>query len=165
MMETDQEDVGDDESSHHHNEQHHHELNNDKKISKRINEELALSAIHQKNVESHWRQVLRKEKFHELYNDIDSLQQYHQHNIQQKKHVLESIQNETVILQQLYHGAMVANINHMERMIGIHDEQVVLVEKSFRERLVSMQAEFQDDVERITTQYDKENDVVQQCRA
>ena len=163
VMETDQDDVGDDESSHHHNEHHHHELNNDKKISKRINEELALSAIHQKNVESHWRQVLRKEKFQELHNDIDSLQQYHQQNIQQKKHVLESIQNETAILQQLYHGAMVANINHMERMIGIHDEQVVLVEKSFRERLVSMQAEFQDDVERITTQYDKENDVVQQC--
>jgi hypothetical protein len=163
MNKADDQDIGDcqDESSSLHHEQNH-ELNSDDEINKRINEELALSAIHRKHVESHWRQVLRKEKFQELHNDIDSLQQYHQQNIQQKKDALKSIQNETAILQQLYHGAMVTNISHMERMIAIHDEQVVLLEKSFQERLASMQTQFQDDVERITTHYDKEKDVVQQ---
>lgn len=154
--------IGDchDESSHH-NEEEHHEPNSE--INERINEELALSAIHRKHVESHWRQVLRKEKFQELRNDIDSLKSYHQQNIQRKKNVLQSIQNETASLQQLYHGAMVANINHMEGMIAIHDEQVVLLEKSFHDRLSSMQAEFHADIEKITGQYDKETEVVQQC--
>mmetsp|Transcript_11859 Transcript_11859/g.18216 ORF Transcript_11859/g.18216 Transcript_11859/m.18216 type:complete len:502 (-) Transcript_11859:41-1546(-) len=149
-----------DESSHH-DEEEHHEPHSE--INERINEELALSSIHRKHVECHWRQVLRKEKFQELRNDIESLQNYHQQNIQQKKNVLQSIQSETASLQQLYHGAMVANINYMEGMIAIHDEQVVLLEKSFHDRLSSMQAEFQADIVKITGQYDKETDVVQQC--
>jgi hypothetical protein len=136
---------------------------NNSEINERIKEELSLSAIHRKQVESHWREVLRKEKFQELHNDIDSLQSYHQQNIQRKRNVLQSIQNETATLQQLYHGAMVANINHMESMIAIHDEQVVMLQKSFHERLASMQAEFNVDVEKITEQYDKEKEIVQQC--
>lgn len=142
---------------------HHDEEEPNSEINERINEELALSAIHRKHVESHWRQVLRKEKFQELLNDIDSLQTYHQQDIQRKKNVLQSIQSETASLQQLYHGAMVANINHMEGMIAIRDEQVVLLEKSFHDRLSSIQAEFHADIEKITRQYDKETDVVQQC--
>jgi hypothetical protein len=135
-----------------------HKLN---EIYQRMNEELALSAIHRKHVESHWRQVLRKEKFQELRNDIGSLQQYHEQTMQQKKDVIKSLQNETVILQQLHHGAVVANINLMENMIEIHDEQVVLLEKSFRERLTAMQSQFQKDIEMITTQYEQEKNVVQ----
>lgn len=159
MNDQDSGDYRDDSS--HHDEEQDHKPNSE--INERINEELLLSAIHRKHVESHWRQVLRKEKFQELHNDIDSLQKYHQQNIQQKKNVLQSIQNETAILQQLYHGAMVANINHMEGMIAIHDEQVVMLENSFRKRLASMQAEFHTDVEKITEQYDKEKEIVQQC--
>ena len=127
----DNQDCHDDSS--HHNEEVRHEPNSE--INERINEELALSAIHRKHVENHWRQVLRKEKFQELRNDIGSLQNYHQQDIQRKKNVLQSIQRETASLQQLYHGAMVANINHMEGMIAIHDEQVVLLEKNFHDRL------------------------------
>jgi hypothetical protein len=132
-------------------------------INQRIKEELALSAIHRKHVESHWRQVLRKEKFQELRNDVGSLQQYHTQNIQRKKDIIRCIQDETANLQKLYHGAMVANINHMENMIAIHDEQVILLEKSFQERLASMQSEFEQDVELITTQYEHEKEIVQQC--
>lgn len=140
--------------------------NNDEEengINQRIQEELALSAIHRKHVESHWRQVLRKEKFQELRNDVGSLQQYHVQNVQRKKDIIRCIQDETVNLQKLYHGAMVANINHMENMIAIHDEQVILLEKSFQERLASMQSEFEQDVEMITTQYEHEKEIVQQC--
>jgi len=164
VMNDDDQDIGDceDESSSICHHEHNNERRNSDEINDRINEELALSSIHQKHVESHWRQVLRKEKFQELQTDIGSLQQYHQQNIQRKRDILKSIQNEIAILQQLYHGSMVANISHMERMIAIHDEQVILLEKSFRERLASVQTEFQDDVDRITTQYDKEKDVVQQ---
>ena len=132
-------------------------------INQRIKEELALSAIHRKHVESHWRQVLRKEKFQELRNDVGSLQQYHVQNVQRKKDIIRCIQDETANLQKLYHGAMVANINHMENMIAIHDEQVILLEKSFQERLASMQSEFEQDVEMITTQYEHEKEIVQQC--
>ena len=153
-------DVSQGESSHHEEELHDGENN---EINKRIKDELALSAIHQKQVDSHWRQVLRKEKFQELHNDIGSLQQNHQQSIQQKKHFLNCIQNETNILQQLFHGAMVENINHMERMIALHNEQVVLLQKDFRARLASLQEEFHDNVETITIQYNKEKEVVQQC--
>src|SRR6056300_498397 len=143
------------------------ETNNNNKeengINQRIKEELALSAIHRKHVESHWRQVLRKEKFQELRNDVGSLQQYHTQNVQRKKDIIRCIQDETANLQKLYHGAMVANINHMENMIAIHDEQVILLEKSFRERLASMQSESEQDVGMITTQYEHEKEIVQQC--
>ena len=68
--------------SSHHEEELHGDDNNE--INQRIKEELALSAIHQKQVDSHWRQVLRKEKFQELHNDIGSLQHQNQQNIVMK---------------------------------------------------------------------------------
>lgn len=131
-------------------------------IAQRLKQELALSSIHRNEVESHWRQILRKEKFQELKDEIGPLAEYHERNVKRKIHVIESTQQEFDRLQELYRKTMVANILRMDELITIHDDQMILLERDFRERVSLLQKEFHCDVERIVQQYDSEKDSVRQ---
>ena len=136
---------------------------NESEITKRLNRELALSSAHRNEIECHWRQVLRKEKFKELHDEIEPLAKYHDRNVTRKREVIQSTQNEFDHLQELYRKAMVANIFRMEELVNIHDDQVILLETTFRERVKALQDEFRNDVESINTQHKKEKDVLRQC--
>ena len=68
--------------------------NRNNEMSRRLNHELALSATHRQQVESHWRQILRKEKFQELHAQISSLSDFHNKNVQRKKYVIQSVERE-----------------------------------------------------------------------
>jgi hypothetical protein len=144
--------------------QHEREhVNNDYEITQRLNRELALSKSHRHEIESHWRQILRKEKYKELHEEIAPLSEYHEQNVERKKEVIKSTQHEFDYLQELYRKAMVANIVRMDEFITIHDDQVILLESDFRERVELLQNEFRREVERINAQYDREKEAVRQC--
>ena len=132
-------------------------------ITKRLNRELALSASHRNEIECHWRQVLRKEKFKELHDEIEPLSEYHERNVARKTEVIQSTQNEFDHLQELYRKAMVSNIFRMEELVDIHDDQVILLETTFRERIQALQNEFRSNIESMNTQYEKEKDLLRQC--
>ncbi|KAL3766395.1 hypothetical protein ACHAWO_008059 [Cyclotella atomus] len=131
-------------------------------ITKRLNQELALSTAHRNEIESHWRQVLRKEKFKDLHDEIEPLAEYHEQNIQRKRDVIQSSQREFDHLQELYRKAMVANIYRMDELISIYDDQVILLGNEFRERLETLQSEFRRDVDDINAKYDAETAAVRQ---
>ena len=133
---------------------------NDSDVIKRLNRELALSTTHQNEIESHWRQVLRKEKFNELHDDIEPLAKYHEQNVTRKQEVIQASQNEFDHLQELYRKAMVSNMFRMGELITIHDDQVILLESAFRERVESLQKEFVCDVANINANYEAKQESV-----
>ena len=132
-------------------------------ISKRLNQELSLSTTHRYEIESHWRQILRKEKFQELHDEITPLSEYHSQNVSRKKGAIESIQHEFDHLQELHRKAMVANIFRIDDLITIHDDYVLLLRTTFRERVEALRIEFCDDAERINAKYDIEENTIQKC--
>ena len=132
-------------------------------ISKRLNQELSLSTTHRNEIESHWRQILRKEKFKELHDEIKPLSEYHDQNVRRKKEVIQSSQHEFDHLQELYRNAMVANIFRIDDLITIHDDYVLLLQTTFRERVEALRNEFCDDAERINAKYDTEENTIRQC--
>ena len=137
-------------------------------IIDKLNRELHLSKTHGLQLQSHWRQILSKEKYQELHNGVTQLSQYHDENISCKKDVIAYLEKEIHHLQELYQDAMVANMNRMEDLIVIHDEQVVKLERNFRNKVSSLQSQFHTDVEQIDTQYNQEKEVINeamQCQA
>ena len=138
------------------------DVNNQSEIIKRLDQELALSATHRKDIENHWRQVLRKEKFKELHDEIIPLSKFHEQNIERKKEVIKSSQDEFDHLQELYRKAMVTNIFRMNELITVHDNQAILLESKFRERVNLLREEFCNEIERINTKYETEKDRVRQ---
>jgi hypothetical protein len=136
---------------------------NDSEITKRLNQELALSATHRNEIESHWRQILRKEKFKDLHDEIAPFAEYHKQHIQRKRDVIQSSQHEFDHFQELYRKAMVCNIFRMDELVSIHDDQVILLENAFRERVETLQSEFRRDVEDINAKYEAEKAAVRKC--
>ncbi|KAL7528484.1 hypothetical protein ACHAXR_002470, partial [Thalassiosira sp. AJA248-18] len=132
-------------------------------ITEKLNLELALSNTHRLQLQSHWRQILSKEKFQELHNGIPHLTQYHDENILRKKEVVTSLVKQIQHLQELYQDAMVANMNRMDDLIAIHDDQVVKLERNLRNRVSSLQSQFRIDVEQINTQYNKEKEATREA--
>ncbi|KAL7547381.1 hypothetical protein ACHAWF_012856 [Thalassiosira exigua] len=128
-------------------------------IVEKLERELALSNTHRMQLQSHWRQVLSKEKFQELHDGVPKLVEYHDHSIVRKKDVIKAIEGEVHHLQELFQDAMVANMNRMEDLIAIHDDRVVRLERDFRDRVSSLQCQFRIDVEEINTRYRKEKEL------
>ncbi|KAL7478165.1 hypothetical protein ACHAW6_003939 [Cyclotella cf. meneghiniana] len=140
-----------------------HKANNERETAQRLNRELALSATHRNEIESHWRQKLRKEKYRELHDEISLLSENHEQNVERKKEIIKSIQDEFDYLQEIHRNAMVANICRMEELIKIHDNQVILLESAFRRRVETFQNEFRQEIERINVQYKSERRFVRDC--
>jgi len=132
-------------------------------IAEKLDRELALSNTHRLQLQGHWRQVLCKEKYQELHGELPQLIQYHDQNIARKKDVVNACKKEISDLQELYQDAMVANMNRMEDLIAIHDDQVVKLERTFRDRVSSLQSQFHVDDDQINAQYDKEKELIRQC--
>mmetsp|Transcript_16577 Transcript_16577/g.39683 ORF Transcript_16577/g.39683 Transcript_16577/m.39683 type:complete len:538 (-) Transcript_16577:60-1673(-) len=143
--------------------QNHDSTDNVNEMTEKLNRELALSNTHRLEIQSHWRQVLGKEKFRELHDEIPQLIQYYEQNVSRKKGVISSLEREVRNLQELYQDAMVANMHRMEDLIAINDDQVVRLERDFRDRVSSLQSQFRTDIEEINSQYDKEKETVREC--
>mmetsp|Transcript_26711 Transcript_26711/g.56865 ORF Transcript_26711/g.56865 Transcript_26711/m.56865 type:complete len:526 (-) Transcript_26711:81-1658(-) len=140
----------------------HHILPIESEIAKRLRKELTLSETNRYETDSKWRQILRKEKFQDLVDEIPSLSDYHDQNVQRKKDMIDSIQNEINHLRDMYHEATVANINRVEDLISKHDDQVVLLERDFREKVDLLQRKFEEDRQCITFKYDQDIESVRQ---
>lgn len=135
----------------------------DTEITTRLNQELALSSTHRNEIECHWRQILRREKFKELHREIDPLIEYHKENVGRKKEVINSSQREFDHLQELYRNAMVTNIFRMDELISIHDDQVIGLESTFRERVKLLLEEFSREVADINAKSEVEKETVHVC--
>ncbi|KAL3800133.1 hypothetical protein HJC23_001054 [Cyclotella cryptica] len=139
------------------------QASNERETAKRLNQELALSTTHRYEIESHWRQTLRKEKHTELHGEISLLSENHEQNVKRKAEIIKSSHDEFDYLQETYRNAMVANILRMDELIKIYDNQVILLDSAFRERIERFQKDFRDEVERINVQYNAERGIVQEC--
>ncbi|KAL7471272.1 hypothetical protein ACHAXS_011596 [Conticribra weissflogii] len=130
--------------------------------TKRLRQELTLSATNRHETESKWREILRSEKFQDLVDELPSLSDYHDQNVQRKKDVIDSIQNEINHLRNLYHEATIANIKRVEDLISKHDDQIVLLEIVLRDKVNSLQKKFEEDKQSITLKYDQDIEAVRQ---
>jgi hypothetical protein len=135
----------------------------DSNIAERFAHELALSRTHRLQIDSHWRQVLVKEKFQELHNEIPQLIQCHDENVARKEEVVVSLHKEITCLQDLYQDAMISNMKCIEGFIAIHNGQVLKLEVDFRGRVSSCQSQYRKDFEAINLQYGKEKEAIQRC--
>ncbi len=130
--------------------------------TKRLRQELTLSATNRHETESKWREILRSEKFQDLVDELPSLSDYHDQNVQRKKDVIDTIQNEINHLRNLYHEATIANIKRVEDLISKHDDQIVLLERVLRDKVNSLQKKFEEDKQSITLKYDQDIEAVRQ---
>ncbi|KAL3762237.1 hypothetical protein ACHAW5_007186 [Stephanodiscus triporus] len=133
------------------------------RITERLDRELALSKTHRLQLQSHWRQVLVREKFQELHNEIPQLIQCHDENVARKEEVIDSLLKEIRCLQELYRDATIAKMNRIEGLVAIHNGQVMKLEGDFRDRVSSFQSQFRKDIDMINSQYGKEKDATRRC--
>ena len=133
------------------------------RITERLDRELALSRTHRLQLDSHWRQVLLKEKYQELHNEIPQLIQCHDENVARKEEVVDSLHKEIKCLQDLYRDAMISNMKRIEGFIAIHNGQVVKLEHDFRGRVSSLRSQYRNDSEGINLQYDEEKKAIRRC--
>ncbi|KAL9178314.1 hypothetical protein ACHAXT_001742 [Thalassiosira profunda] len=136
--------------------------NTNNAIAERLDRELKLSRAHRLELQSHWRNVLSKEKFQELHDGIPRLMEHHEQNVERKKSVIEARRKEVHHLQELYRDAMVANMHRMEDLIAVHDDNAVTLERDFRERVASLQSQFRTDAEQINARYEAEKEAARQ---
>ncbi len=131
-------------------------------VTEKLNHELAMSNLHRLQLQTNWRQVLVKEKFHELRDEIPRLIKYHDENVEWKRQVIDSYHTGIRNLQQLHHDATVTHRNRIEELITIHNQQVAKLEHDFSARASSLRSQSNAHLERINSQYNQEKDVIRQ---
>lgn len=129
-------------------------------ITEKLNRELAISHLHRLQLQTNWRQVLVKEKFQELHDEIPKLIKYHDENVKWKLQVIDSYHMGIQDLQKLHKDAMVSNRNQIEELIAIHNDQVTKLEHNFRARVSSIRSQSQSEFEAINSRYTQEKDCV-----
>lgn len=129
-------------------------------VIEKLDHELASSNIHRLQLRSNWRQVLVKEKFQELHDELPQLIQHHDENVAWKKQVIDSYQTGIQDLLRLHQNARVTNRKRNEELIAIHNDQVAKLEHDFRARVSSLQSQSHSDLAAINAQYDHEKEVI-----
>ena len=131
-------------------------------IAEKLNRELAISNLHRLQLQTSWRQVLVKEKFQELHDEIPQLIKYHDENVQWKQQVIDSYLKGIEDLQILHRDAMVSNRKRIEELLAIHNAQVAKLEHDFHARLSSLRSQSHCEFEAINSRYTEEKDSIRQ---
>ena len=133
------------------------------RIRERLDRELALSKTNRVQLQSYWRQVLVKEKFQELHDEIPKLIKFHDENVARKEELIDSLHKGIHCLHELHRDAMNSNMNSVESFIAIHNGIVGKLECDFRDRVSSFQTQYCKDLEAINSQYGKEKEEIRRC--
>ena len=131
-------------------------------IIEKLNHELAISNLHRLQLQTNWRQVLVKEKFQELHDEIPRLMKYHDENVEWKRQVIDSYHTGIRDLQQLHQDATVTHRNRIEELIAIHSQNVAKLEHDFSARASSLRSQSNAHLESMNSQYNQEKDVIRQ---
>ena len=136
---------------------------NSSSIRVRLDRELALSRTNRLQLQSYWRQVLVKQKFQELHDEIPNLIKYHDENVTRKKELIDSLHMGIKCLRELHRDAMTANMNRIDGFVVLHNCQVGKLERDFRDRVSSFQSQHRKDVEAINSHYGDEKEAIRRC--
>ena len=132
-------------------------------IRVRLDRELALSRTNRLQLQSYWRQVLVKEKFQELYDEIPHLIKCHDENVARKEELIDSLHVGIKCLRELHRDAMHANMSRINNFIAVHNGQVGKWERDFRDRVSTFQSQYRKDVEAINSHYGDEKEAIRRC--
>jgi hypothetical protein len=132
-------------------------------IRVRLDRELALSRTNRLQLQSYWRQVLVKEKFQELHDEIPHLIKCHDENVARKEELIDSLHVGIKCLRELHRDAMNANMSRINNFIAVHNGQVGKWERDFRDRVSTFQSQYRKDVEAINSHYGDEKEAIRRC--
>jgi len=124
-----------------------------KAVKDKASEEAGLTRLNQRVVMEAMRKLMRDEKLSELQKEIGVLQSLHEDAVRRKDGIIARLVDNHDFAFDQHTAAYQAHVGHMERLIKLQDQRLMLIERQFEADLKVLVDEFDDEREEILTMH------------
>lgn len=122
----------------------------------RMEEEAKISKINNLKIINQWRKIMRLAKTEALKKDIEILSQNHERDVDRKDAILQMLDRDLEEAEDQYQMSLRSHLMNIDELIKLHDSRLYALERSFHQDLKTLQGDFGDEKEIITSKFQNE---------
>lgn len=118
--------------------------------------EAAVSRTTKLKIQNHWRKIMRLVKVEALRKEVEVRAQHHERDVDRKDALVQLLDRDLDEAEEQFQLARRAHLAHMDALIDLQDERLLLLEREFSRELQALEREFAVERARIQEQHARE---------
>jgi hypothetical protein len=118
--------------------------------------EAAVSRTTKLKIQNHWRKIMRLVKVEALRKEVEVRAQHHERDVDRKDALVQLLDRDLDEAEEQFQLARRAHLAHMDALIDLQDERLLLLEREFSRELQALEREFAVERARIQEQHTRE---------
>lgn len=118
--------------------------------------EAAVSRTTKLKIQNHWRKIMRLIKVEALRKEVEVRAQHHERDVDRKDALVQLLDRDLDEAEEQFQLARRAHLAHMDALIDLQDERLLVLEREFSRELQALEREFAVERARVQEQHARE---------